>query len=57
MVRAYEPYQDVAVSVQTKRPRIIFEENSGLTDVIPMDDVEDTIHVAMRQQASTSAVH
>lgn len=30
IVSGYLPYQDVAVSAQTKRPRIIFEENTGL---------------------------
>jgi hypothetical protein len=37
VVRAYVPYQDVAISQQTGRPRIAFEENSGLAEVIPMD--------------------
>ena len=30
VVQSYLPYQDVAISAQTKRPRIIFEENSSL---------------------------
>lgn len=29
IVASYVPYQDVAVSIQTQRPRVIFEENSG----------------------------
>ena len=41
MVKAYIPYRDVAISTQTKRPRIIFEENSGLTAVIPVDFIRE----------------
>jgi len=37
VVQGYVPYQDIAISSQTNRPRIIFEENSGLTSVIPID--------------------
>ena len=39
IISAYIPYKDTAVSLQTKRPRITFEENSGLTVVIPSDDI------------------
>ncbi|HBC86428.1 MAG TPA: hypothetical protein DCZ94_05695 [Lentisphaeria bacterium] len=35
LVTGYLPYQDVAISSQTKRPRIIFEENTGLCTVVP----------------------
>lgn len=43
VVHGYRSYSDVAVSQQTHRPRIIFEENSGLAEVIPMDRVDETI--------------
>jgi len=43
IVRGFIPYTDVAVSAQTGRPRVTFEENSGLTEVIPMDYIEDAI--------------
>jgi S1-C subfamily serine protease len=43
VVRAYVPYTDVAVSQQTMRPRITFEENSGLAEVVPVDQVNKTI--------------
>ncbi len=33
IIGEYIPYSDVAVSLQTKRPRIIFEENTGLAKV------------------------
>lgn len=43
VIKSYVPYQDIAISAQTRRPRIIFEENSGLTSVIPIDYVIETI--------------
>jgi hypothetical protein len=39
----YRPYIDTAVSQQTRRPRISFEENSGLADVLPVDVVNEAI--------------
>jgi hypothetical protein len=43
VVRGFIPYTDVAVSQQTLRPRVTFEENSGLAEVIPVDQVNETI--------------
>jgi hypothetical protein len=43
IVSAYLPYTDVAISLQTKRPRVTFEENSGLTMVFPADYIDETI--------------
>ena len=37
LVISYEPYIDVAVSLQTKKPRITFEENSGLVYILSSD--------------------
>lgn len=48
IVKNYVPYQDIAYSVQTKRPRVIFEENSGLSAVIPVDFVMETIEICFR---------
>ena len=39
MVLAYIPYVEPAISSQTKRPRIVFEENSGLAIVLPADSI------------------
>jgi hypothetical protein len=39
MVVSYQPYTDTAVSQQTQRPRVTFEENSGLATVLPTDYV------------------
>ncbi len=46
IVKAYVPYQDVAVSQQTQRPRVIFEENSGLTAVESVDSIIETVELA-----------
>lgn len=43
IVKSYVPYEDIAVSLQTKRPRVIFEENSGLATVHPIDFVQEII--------------
>ena len=43
LVLSYLPYTDMAISVQTKHPRITFEENSGLAEVLPVDYVDQTI--------------
>ena len=46
MVSGYLPYQEIAVSTQTERPRMIFEENSGLGIVVPHDQVQETVKIA-----------
>src|SRR5690606_32144740 len=43
VIKSYIPYQDIAVSQQTNRPRIIFEDNSGLSLVEPVDYIFETI--------------
>jgi S1-C subfamily serine protease len=50
IVKSYIPYRDVAISAQTKRPRIIFEENSGLTAVIPVEFIKDAVQQHLKQQ-------
>ena len=47
MVRGYIPSQDVAVSTQTGNPRIIFEENSGLAEVVPINVIKETLDLAV----------
>lgn len=49
IVKSYVPYIDVAVSPQTGRPRITFEENSGLASVEPLDAITETVQLAERQ--------
>jgi hypothetical protein len=43
IVAGYVPFHEIAVSVQTQRPRITFEENSGLARVYPVDYINETI--------------
>jgi Trypsin-like peptidase domain len=42
-VRSYLPYTDLAISQQTRHPRISFEENSGLAEVLPTDFIDEAI--------------
>jgi hypothetical protein len=55
VVSGYVPYQDVAISVQTNRPRVIFEENSGMAAVIPIDRALDAIGVVEAKLAPAPA--
>ena len=43
VVVKYIPYRDVAVSQQTGQVRVVFEENSGLARVLPIDFVQEAI--------------
>lgn len=36
VVAGYIPYRDVAISQQTKKPRVVFEDNSGLASIVPV---------------------
>lgn len=47
MVAAYVPYEDVAVSQQTGRPRVIFQENSGLGSIVPVERIIETVQHAL----------
>jgi len=49
IVKSYVPYHDVAASQQTRRARIVFEENSGLAAVEPVDHIRTTIELAMKR--------
>lgn len=43
VVSSYLPYTDTAYSAQTKRPRVTFEENSGLAQIVPIDFVNEML--------------
>lgn len=43
VVAGYIPYRDVAISQQTKRPRVVFEDNSGLSAIVPVQYLIDLI--------------
>ncbi|MCX6124196.1 MAG: hypothetical protein NTV34_05530 [Proteobacteria bacterium] len=45
-ILAYVPFQDTAISLQTNRPRVVFEENSGLAIAYPVDFILDGISEA-----------
>jgi hypothetical protein len=49
IVAAYVPYRDRAISAQTGKTRIIFEENSGLASVFPVDYIEELVAKAARR--------
>ena len=49
MVSGYLPYQDIAWSRQTGRPKLISEENSGLATVVPIDAIQKTISIAAKR--------
>lgn len=48
LVQAYLTYEETAVSLQTNRPRVIFQENSGLARVLPVDFIDDTIAACLK---------
>lgn len=45
IVAGYLPYRDIAISTQTNRPRVIFEENSGLGIVFPVDRILEVVNL------------
>lgn len=47
VVQSYVPQQEVALSAQTGRPRVVFEENSGLTSVIPAQMIKEAIELSL----------
>jgi hypothetical protein len=49
VVDSYEPYVDTAVSQLTRHPRISFEENSGLTTVMPVDFINEMLKARAEQ--------
>lgn len=41
IVGEYIPYQEVAISAQTKKPRVVFEENTGLSKVWSVEFIKE----------------
>jgi S1-C subfamily serine protease len=54
IVSGYVPYQDMAVSSQTNRIRVIFEENSGLTTVYSVDCINEAIDALVKSVSGDS---
>ncbi len=50
LVTSFQTYQDIAVSQQTGRPRIMFEENAGLANVVPVDQIKAAIVEAIKAE-------
>jgi hypothetical protein len=50
IVGGYIPYQEIAISTQTRRPRIIFEENTGLSKVWPIDFIREILESKVFKQ-------
>lgn len=64
VVGEYLPYREVAVSVQTRRPRVIFEENTGLSKVwsvtlinqiLESDRMKRQVQEALKKQKAGSS--
>lgn len=47
MVSGNITFEDVAVSVQTRKPRVVFTENTGLSVVVPINSVKETLASAV----------
>lgn len=45
-------YQEVAVSQQTRQPRVVFQEQTGLVKVVPMDVVVEVIDKYIESQGA-----
>ena len=48
IVKSYITYTEIAISQQTGKQRIIFEENTGLTRVEPVDHIIQTIEIVKK---------
>ena len=53
MVSGYIPYREVAVSPQTNQARVVFEENSGIAEIVPSDAILETIQIAVQRLGLT----
>lgn len=51
IIGAYLPYEDIAVSLQTKRARVIFEENTGLSLVWSTKHIMEIVESKKFQEA------
>jgi len=52
MVSGYVPYNDIAYSRQTNRRRVIFEENTGLAIVVPVDRIIEVVESVFGQETA-----
>lgn len=54
LITSFHPYHDLAISQQTGRQRIIFEENSGLAEVLPVDFIDEAIQAWRSKHSSVN---
>jgi hypothetical protein len=57
VVAAYVPYREQAIGEQSRKPRIVFEENSGLTVVYPVDYVQEAIQELLKRKRGYPGLH
>jgi len=55
VVQNYLPYRDVAYSKQTGLPRVVFDENSGLASVIPVDRIDELMVASIERMKNRVA--
>ena len=55
IVCSYVPYRDTAVSTQTGKPRIVFEENSGLSSIHHVGLIQEVVDIAKKRLLSRSS--
>lgn len=57
VVSSYIPYLDTAVSQHTQRPRVVFEENSGISNVVPVSMLVELLELdQIKKMDSTPAI-
>lgn len=49
IVKSYLPYNEMGISAQTKEPRIMFMENSGLAVVESVDSIIETVDLGLKR--------
>lgn len=54
MITGYVPFSDVAISQRTQRPRIVFEENSGLGSAVTTDFIMEAIETCLATKSSVT---
>lgn len=57
LAHSYLAYQDVATSDQTGHARVFFEENTGLTQVYPVDRIEEAIQADLARIRHPRKIH
>ncbi|MBA4066087.1 MAG: hypothetical protein C0501_20685 [Isosphaera sp.] len=56
IAQSYIPYEEVAISAQTRETRVVFHSNSGLTLAAPVDHIVDTIQAWLTRNPGSDSV-